>query len=326
MVEVRFRLRVNELDDVFSVTYNRILKHYGAGCYPKEPLDHGEFWTVPMEAFTPKRIIDEKTAKERVLIFHLDNIAEIKVEKETLKIIEAPTLKSVRQSILLKRAEIRHLVEQDLIKILGDPRLRIRFGKMKFALFGLQPIYRTIISLLGEQFPTYKDLEKIGYLDLVNLIVDLGYASFSSNESHRLIPTNKLAELYLEMKSSVVTAEAFLGLMLANYYEYLAKTLRIIHFVPYVRVSTTYYGTAVEYGDLIRITENQLRKNLREYYRGVPPPTLKKRFGVPTLVKELVEADVLAYDGPYITGRGEIFDALIHRREELPMTDEPYLT
>jgi len=323
---MRFRLRVNELDDVFSVTYMRILKHYGAGCYPKDPLDHGEYWTVPIEAFAPKHIIDEKTGKERILIFHLDDVAEMRVEKETLKIIEAPTQKSVKQSILSKRAEIRYLVEKDLIKVLGDPDLRIKFGKMKFALFGLQPIYRTIISLLDEEFPTYEDLEEIGYLDLVNLIVDLGYASFSSDYPRRLFPTNKLAELYSEMKSTVVTAEAFLGLMLANYYEYLAKTLRIIHFVPYVRVSTSYYGTAVEYGELIRVTENQLRKNLREYYWGIPPPTLKKKFGIPTLVKELVEADVLAYDGPYVTGRQEIFSALIQRREELPITEEPYLT
>lgn len=323
---MKFRLRVTKLDNPSSVAYMRILKHYGAGCYPKKPFDRGEYWSVPIEAYTPKRIVDEKTGRERLLTFHIDNVAEIHVEKKTLKILYAPTQKSVKSSILFKRAEIRRLVERDLIKVLGNPRLRVKFGKMKFALFGLQPIYRTIISLLDEQFPTYAQLEKMGYVDLVNLIVDLGYASFSLHPQRRLIPTNRLNELYSQMKSDVATAEAFLGLMLANYYEYLAKTLRIIHFVPYVRVSTSYYGNAVEYGELIRVTEERLRRNIREYYRGLPPPTVKKRFGVPTLVKELVEADVLGYEGVYITGRQEIFDELIQRREELPITEEPYFT
>jgi hypothetical protein len=170
------------------------------------------------------------------------------------------------------------------------------------------------------------ELEEMGYIDLINLIVDLGYASFSQEQPKRLLPTSKLTELYVQMKSDVVTAEAFLGLMLANHYEYLAKTLRIIHFVPYVRVSTSYYGSAIEYGDLIRITEKKLRRNIHEYYWGTPSPTIKKKFGIPTLVKELVEADVLEYDGPYITGREEIFNELIQRREELPMVEEPYFS
>jgi len=323
---MKCRIRVRELDSALNVAYMRILKHYGAGCYPKEPIDRGEYWNVPIEAYTPKSIVDEKTGRERLLTFYLDNVAEIHVEKETLKIIDAPTQKLVRDSILLRRAEMRKLVEQDLIRVLGDPRLRIKFGKLKFALFGMQPIYRTVISLLDEHFPTYVELEEMGYTDLVNLIVDLGYASFSSDRPQRLVPTTKLTELYSQMKSDVVTAEAFLGLMLANCYEYLAKTLRIIHFVPYVRVSTSYYGNAVEYGELIRISERRLSQSIREYYRGIPSPSVKKRFGVPTLVKELVEADVLSYDGSYITGKEEIFSELIHRREEMSMVEEPYFT
>jgi hypothetical protein len=321
-----FRLRVRELDDPLSVVYMKILRHYGAGCYPKKPLDRGEYWSIPIDAYYPKIIQDEKSGRERILTFYLDNIAEIHVQKENLKIIQAPTQKNMKDLVLLKRAEIRSIVEKDLIKILGDPKLRIKFGKLKFALFGLQPVYRTIISLLDEQFPTYVELEEMGYIDLINLIVDLGYASFSQEQPKRLLPTSKLTELYVQMKSDVVTAEAFLGLMLANHYEYLAKTLRIIHFVPYVRVSTSYYGSAIEYGDLIRITEKKLRRNIHEYYWGTPSPTIKKKFGIPTLVKELVEADVLEYDGPYITGREEIFNELIQRREELPMVEEPYFS
>ena len=84
---MNYRLRVRKLDNPISVAYMRILKHYGAGCYPKKPLDHGDHWNIPIEAYTPKSIIDEKTGKEHLLTFHMENVAEINIEKETLKIL-----------------------------------------------------------------------------------------------------------------------------------------------------------------------------------------------------------------------------------------------
>jgi len=321
---MKMTLYVTKPDNPKRVAYERILNHYGAGCYPKEPQERDDFWYVPLEAFPPSRVIDEKTGSERTLTFHLSDVGEIWIRKSTLTIERASSLSSVRKNISARKADIRRLVEKDLIKIIGDPQLRIRFGKMKFALFGLQPIYRTVISLLGEQYPTFGELEQMGYLDLANLIINLGYASYSTGDVKRLVPTNKLYELYNWIKSETETAEAFLGLILANYYDYLSETMRIIHFVPYVRVSTSYYGDAVQFGKLIHLSENRLRENAREYYKGAPQITVKKRFGMPTIIKELAEAGVLRYDGTYITGTDDIFQRLIPVRDQLPITEEPF--
>jgi hypothetical protein len=63
---------------------------------------------------------------------------------------------------------------------------------------------------------------------------------------------------------------------------------------------------------------------VRDYYRGAPQITVKKRFGTSTIIKELAEAGVLRYDGKYITGTEDIFQRLIPVRDQLPMAEEPF--
>jgi len=320
---LRFTLVVNKLDNPYLVAYDRILRRYGSGCMPKEPIDAGEYWRVPIEAYVPKHIIDEKTNREKILTFQLSNIGDIYVQKDTLKIINAPKIKEIRQAIIDKKAFIRNSVERDLVKVLGDPKLKVKFGKMKFAFFGLQPIYRTIINLLDETYTPLDDIKKIKYFDLIELIIKLDYASIS--QDNKLVTTNKLDELYTLMGSSVATAEAFLGIMLANYYEYLSQTLRIIHFVPYIRVSTSYFAQAIEFGDRIRMSIDNLKLKTREYYKKMPSYTIKRRYGIPTLVTELIEADVFEYEGDFIKGRGEIYDKLSYLRNTMPITEDIYV-
>jgi hypothetical protein len=119
------------------------------------------------------------------------------------------------------------------------------------------------------------------------------------------------------------TADAVIGLVLANYYYELLKDMRIAQFVPYVRASTSYYGDAVQYGKLISVSQRRLQNTAREYYRGAPMPT-RVKFSYPTIIRELVDANILEYDGDYITGRENIFERLIDIRNELPMTEQPY--
>jgi hypothetical protein len=193
---------------------------------------------------------------------------------------------------------------------------------MKFALFGMQPIYRTIINILNEQHPEISELRKINYLDLVELINKSGYAEFVNN---KLKGTEKLNELLKICNySDVETAEAILGIMLSNYYEYLSKTLHIIHFIPYIKVGTSYYSSAVEFGDLIRMSLDSLRIKVKEYYRKNPTLNLKKSFGFNTLVTEMVAAGVFTYEENYLKGQSEILNKLIYIRNQLPIKEDTY--
>jgi len=322
---LRFTLNVQKLDNPYRVAYNRILKHYGAGSYPQEPRDEDDHWTVPVGVHIQSRVIDEKTETERVFTFNLTNIGKIIIKKSTMTIERAPSLASIGRSILQKRAEIRQAVEKDLIKVLGEPEVKVKFEALKFAQTGLQPIYRTINRLLLQDYPTYLELEEIGrhYLEQVALVVNLGYAKFTEDQPSKLVSTNKLMELYSQMRNIEETTDAVLGLVIANYYYELLKDMRIAQFVPYVRASTSYYGDAVQFGKLISISKRRLRDNVREYYRGAPMPT-RVRFAYPTIIRELVDANILEYDGDYITGKETIFERLIDLRNTFPMTEQPY--
>jgi hypothetical protein len=322
---LRFTLHVQKLDDPYRVAYNRILKHYGPGCYPQEAREEEAHWSVPIGVHIPSRVADEKTETERVFTFNLTHVGELLIRKSTMTIERAPSLASIGRSILQRRAEIRQAVEKDLIKVLGEPEAKVRFGALKFAQTGLQPIYRTINRLLLQDYPTYWEIEDSGrhYLEQVDLVVRLGYANYTNEQPPKLVPTNKLTELYSQIRDIEETTDALLGLVLANYYYELLKDMRIAQFVPYVRASTSYYGDAIQFGRLISISKRRLRDNVREYYRGAPMPT-RVRFAYPTIIRELVDANILEYDGDYISGKETIFEKLINLRSTFPMNEQPY--
>ena len=321
---MKVTLGVQKLDRPELVAYDRILRRYGAGCYPQEPQEREDHWKVPIGAFLETRVVDEKTNRERILTFNLQNVGEILVKKSTMRVIAATRLRSLGRNILKKRVEISRLVEQDLIKILGKPEMNIRFSELKYALTGLQPIYRTLNRLLLGDYPSYEELLSSGlhYVEQVELITEIGYAEYTEQRPAKLVATNKIKDLYGQVEDMERTIDIVLGMILSEFYYDLQKGMRVAQFVPYVRASTGYYGDAIQFGKLISISENRLCENVKEYYRGAPMrPRL--RYAYPTIVRELVDAQILEYDGNYITGRSDIFEKLIDIRNELPLSEEP---
>jgi len=323
---VRVTLRVQKLDRPELVAYDRILKRYGAGCYPQEPQERADHWKVPIGAFLESRVVDERANRERILTFNLQNVGEILVKKSTMRVMAATRLRSLGRNILRKRVEISRLVEQDLIKILGKREMNIRFSELKYALTGLQPIYRTLNRLLLGDYPSHEDLMSSGlhYAEQVELIVDIGYAEYTElhPRARKLVATNKIKDLYSQVGDMERTIDIVLGMILSEFYYDLQKGMRVAQFVPYVRASTGYYGDAIQFGKLISISEDRLCDNVREYYRGAPLPP-RVRYAYPTIVRELVDAQILEYDGNYITGKADIFEKLIDIRDELPLSEEP---
>jgi hypothetical protein len=321
---MKLTLRVQKPDRPELVAYDRILKRYGAGCYPQEPQEREDHWKVPIGAYLQSRVVDEKANRERILTFNFKNVGEILVNKATLGVIAATPLRSLGKEIFKKRVRITEIVEEDLIRILGKPQMDIRFLQMKYALGGLQPIYRTLNRLLLEDYPTYGELLESGkhYPEQVELLIDIGYASYSEGQPTKLIATNKIKELYSQVGDIERTIEIVLGMILSEFYYDLRRRMRVAQFVPYVRASTSYYGYAIQFGDLISMSEERLRENVRDYYRGIPLPS-RVEYAYPTIVRELVDAHVLKYDREYITGRADIFEELVGVRNEFPISEEP---
>jgi hypothetical protein len=322
---MKLRIEVQELDTPRKVVFNKILQSYGAGCFPQETEDIGEFYKVLIGVHFPSSVIDQKTNTERIFTFHFNNVGEFLVKKRSLKIESRPSASSILNSIREKRKDVRDKVEKDLIKIIGNPKLGVRFDVLKYAQLGVQPIYRTITKLLETRgkYPLRSEVESIGYTDLVRLIVDIGYVEY--NEEQRLTPTNKLKDLFTQSHGDALrTAESIIGLVLAEHYDYLYQTKRIIHFVPYVRASTAYYTEALQFGGLIHLTETRLLESVQKYYKVAAHPSRKARFGHATLIRELLDANILCSEDNFITGRADILDGLMHIRAGMPMSEPPY--
>lgn len=321
---MKVTLKVKKLNSPELVAYDRILRRYGAGCYPQESQEREDHWKVPVGAYVPSRVVDEKTNRERILTFNLRNVGEILIRKSTMRVLKATPLRSLGKNILGKRAEIRDIVEQDLIKIFGKPQVNIRFSQLKYAFTGLQPIYRTLDRLLSGDYPSYEELSSSGqhYLEHVELLADIGYAKYSERRPTKLVATNKLKELFSQQESTERVTDIVLGMILSEFYYHLRKGMRVAQFVPYVRASTAYYGDAIQFGKLISISEGRLRENVKEYYKGAPLPP-RVRYFYPTMIRELVDAQILDYDREYVTGRENIFAKLVDIRHKLPMNEEP---
>ena len=321
---MRFTVRVQRLNNPELVAYNRILKRYGTGCYPQEPEEREDHWRVPIGAYVVSKVVDERTNMERVLTFNLQNVGEILVKKSTLTVERATRLRTLGKNIVEKKAEIREIVERDLLKVFGKPEMKIRFSLLRYSFTGLQPIYRTLTRLLIKDYPSYDDLLSSGrhYPEQIDLVVDINYAEYTDDKI--LVPTNKLTELLSRERGNIErTCDIVLGLVLSTFYYDLRRKMRIAQFIPYVRAGTTYYGNAIQFGELISISEKRLRENVKDYYRRTPLPP-RVRYAYPVMIRELVNARILDYDGDYITGREAIFNQLIDVRNELPMNEEPF--
>jgi len=320
-------LRVQKLDRPELVAYDRVLRRYGAGCYLQETEEREDHWRVPFGVYVPSKILDEKTEREKILTFNFGNVGEVLIRKSTMRVMKATPLRSLGKKIQSRRTEIGRLVEQDLIKVIGNPKMHIQFSKLRHAFYGLQPIHRTLVRLLQEDYPTYDESAQIGqhYIEQISLLIDVGYAEYTpsiNDPDARLIATNKLKELYMREGSNEKTIDAVLGIILSEFYYDLQKGMRIFQFIPYVKASTGYYGNAIQFGKLLSISEEQLKEITREYYRGLPI-TRRVSYAYPTIIGELVDAKILDYDGDYVTGREEIFNRLIDIRSDLPINEEP---
>jgi hypothetical protein len=323
----RFTIRVHKLDRPELVAYNRILRRYGAGCYLQQTEELTDHWRLPFGAYIPSKMRDEKTNQQKTLTFNFSNIGEILVRKSTLGVMKSTPLRSVQRNIIKKRRQISRLVEHDLIKVFGNEQVHIEFSKLRHALGGLEPITRTLVRLLQEGYPTYEESAEVGshYTEQIHMLLDLGYAEYKPSimdPNSRLTATNKLKGIYMHEKNVDRTIDVVLGMLLSEFYYDLQKEMRILQFMPYVKTSTGYYSSAIQFGKLLGMSEDRLKIVTRDFYRGVPI-TKRVSYGYSTVVSGLVDAKILDYDGDCITGREEIFSKLIDMRSELPISEEP---
>jgi len=291
-----------------------LLWRYGTGCLPGRIVDLGESWHVPIDVYMPTRIWDEESSQEKLVTYYLANVGSMELAKRDLRLVKATHVGALRKSIRLKRAEYKRSIEYDLVKT-----AKYRWGFGRRSLQHMEPAFRTVTNLLREIHPTREELIEMRYLDQVQLLIDMGYAQFT--EKGLLDATPKLMELRSSdvCKNDIeLTAKACVGLVISQFYEHLTVDLRLNSFVPYVRMGTAYYGDSVDYGELIPLTRDKLKKNVAEFYAGAP----KVRFGLDVTIDETISTGIIHRKGNFVCGDEKIFETLLEVRKSLPITED----
>jgi hypothetical protein len=294
-----------------AVALRLLLWRFGTGCYPGKVEERKDDWIVPIEVYQPTRILDEKTGDEKTLTYHLPDVGTLRLRKSDLRLLGVSGAGTVRMMVRLKRAEYKRSVEHDLVKA-----ARRKWGFCRRALQHMEPTYRAVGNLLREIHPTVEELEHMGYLEQIQLLEDLGYADIVEG---RLDGTPKLNDLLRACRNDVeTTAKTLVGLVIGDFYEHLTSDLRLNSFIPYVRIGASYYGDSVDFGKLIAISRDKLKRNLIEFYAGAP----KVRFGLDVTIDECLDSGILHSEGQRIVGDPDIFNELLDVRQGLPLAED----
>jgi hypothetical protein len=304
---------VRALDSPENVAYDRIFR-YGTNCSLKGMIDDNDFWSAEFEVHVPVEIKDEKRNKLRVFPIRVENLGKIKISKQDLKVVEAPSLLTVEKIIHDHRVNLRRAVERDLLKVAP-----IEFGKIDAAKNALSPIFTTLTNILEEKFPSEESILRSGYWSQIHLLEELGYVK---REESRVVASDKLVDLRESTDSDATAISKVLGLVLAEKLDFLVEELRITQFLPFVRLGTTFYSEAVQFGELISVSEDSLRQSYLEYYRTASE---KRLLRYAPIINELVEVGILRYDDEFISGEQAIFQQLAHDLAgQFPRPGEPY--
>jgi len=297
-----------------NVAYERMFNRYGTNCSLKHVVDSGDFWTGEFDIHVPVEIRDERRDRVKIFSIRVENLGKIRISKETMEVIEAPTLLSVEKTIHDHRVRLRKAVERDLMKI-----AHLEFSKIDAAKISLSPILTTLTNMLQEKRLGQEGIRRSGYMPQIRLLEEMGYVRWAD---FQLVPSDKLVQLRQQSDSDETAINKVLGLVLAEKFDFLVEELKITQLLPFVRLSATYYSEAVTFGDLISVSEDSLLDRYLEYYRTASD---KRLLRYAPIISELVDVSILRYDGPLVTGEEPIFRQLSEDLAgQVPRSREPH--
>lgn len=279
----------------------------------KQVIDEGDFWAAEFQVHVPVQIRDEKRNKLRIFPIAVDGLGTIKISKKEKKIVEAPSLLTVEKIIHDHRINLRRAVEKDLLRI-----AHLEFGELSAARNALSPIYTALTNILQQKYPSEDSISRSEYWPQIRLLEELGYVV---RQGSLLVASEKMVDLRAQSSSDAAAISKVLGLVLADKLDFLVQSLKITQFLPFVRLGTAYYSEAVQFGELISVSENHLLTSYLEYYRTTSD---KRLLRYAPIIEELVEVKVLKYDDDFVTGEPTIFRQLSDvLAEQLPHSAEP---
>ncbi|MHB2036741.1 MAG: hypothetical protein ACYCPW_08380 [Nitrososphaerales archaeon] len=311
-------IEVAELDSLEASVMKYIVYNLGVNIVPRtaEFDNEGKVWKVPLDAIVPNRV-SRKDGRTRTFMYNFDNVGVVKLEerdKNVFGISDATKAYQIDEMITKRFSDLTAEIEQEIL-VAGESS----WGKLRWVSILLGPLYSIVTNILVRgEVPVQYIYEK-DYIRWADLLIKEGFVGGEGAKS--LFATNKLTKLQERLFDSHMAstdfdvAQSVVGSVFSRRYSTIKNEMRIYAPTAYVDATKVYYTDAVQYGEIIPISEEELHK---KYIRiGMRQVLTYADFSFMTLVSELVSAKLLVRENDDIVGVPEVFKNVMQLKENL---------
>lgn len=247
-------------------------------------------------------IIDDLKTNERTVKFHNFKtlfIADVSKTRGGNVIVSFPERDIIADEMEKRLESIAVRSESALLETVYDRIVDIASVRL-----AMTPIKEIVVSIHRNNELNFKDFarnrDKAQALRYVEFLAGLDYIT---KENGRLLPGKQMKKsAELGSLGDKQLYQKFLSEILAKGYGYIQDYLHLTQIVPYLRVSNSYFLPSRASGELLHLSEEEIRKHYRFYYQK-SKPIIKIR----GQVNEIVEAKIFEREDEYIVGNRSIW-------------------
>jgi hypothetical protein len=248
-------------------------------------------------------IIDDLKTSKRTVRFHNFRtlfIADVRMAKGGKVIVSLPDRNTIADDMGRRLESIAIRSECALLETVYDRIVDIASVRL-----AMTPIKEIIVSIHRNNELDFKEFaQKRNKSQARRYVEFLAGLDYVKRENGKLLPGKKMKES-AELKSlgDRELYQKFLSEILAKGYGYIQDYLHLTQIVPYLRVSNSYFLPSHASGDLLHLSEDEIRKHYRFYYQKSKP-----KIKIRGQVNEVVEAEIFEREGDYIVGNKDIWN------------------
>ena len=306
-------ISIKERKDPIALAMKYVINNLGINIRPKDAFFNEEekHFIINLNAIIPNEISPIGKA-EKSIIFIFENIGKMIMDKDG-KVIKSDYAQDIEDRIQSEFWKLHQKVE-DTIKEYG----KNKWGRLVPFKWFLKPIYAIVNRLIIDGELKKSRLIVEDYWKYVIPLLDNDLVTYDSHNEDKLICSNLLNGLIEKCEDQITISELAVGIIVASSTDYLVNELKVSTFLPYIDFPKMYYLDALEYGEMIELSYDDLfKKYIRFSRKG--DSTFKKDLNFQYMITDLVSAEILTENktNNSISGVDKLFNEVIKYREDI---------
>ncbi len=289
--------------DVESAARHYVLWQYGPSFDVGRVEREKQGYRVTIDAAYQETVRNARTNQVREFLHRFEGVSSLMLD-DAAAVKEAPSTFALKGSIFTRLGSQEERVEREVIRA-GKRKV----GGLLLTRQMFTPLVTVISSLLAKDGDGPRSEFPTRYGPQIELLKTAEYVgSTRSRGEEMLSPTEKWGTLFKQLRGEPVEFRSYLlGDILFTHYDYIVDELHIKQFMPYTRISASYYRPALRVGDLIPIEVPELMSNYFEVHQ-ISPSRNEGRFY--RYLDELDEREILLQEDGCVVGAQDIFGPL----------------